>query len=304
MKARSQQEQTLDEKSPDSKPGTTPEPPVGLVAGNGEFPLLLLNQLRKQGRSAVVAMISGEAKSEISHQCLAATPVKVGQLGKVVRFFRKHGVRDVVFLGGIRRTALFRTFRPDLLGIKVLSRAISVRDDSILRGVADEFERQGFSVLDPAQFLTESVVQAGEYSGRSLSPQEVEDALIGWEAAKTLGQLDIGQSVVVSDGSVVAVEGIDGTDATIARAGRLLEGSRSKSRVVVKLPKPQQDRRLDLPAVGPGTIDAMRQAGCSALVLEEEGALLLEPTRVSRNAREAGIAVVVFESVRELEALR
>ncbi|MCB0329196.1 MAG: UDP-2,3-diacylglucosamine diphosphatase LpxI [Bdellovibrionales bacterium] len=267
--------------------------PLGLVAGNGQFPLQLVHDAKEQGIETVAALHEGEADSRLKDSVRDWTSVRVGQLGKIIRFFKKHGVQQVVFLGGIRRPSLLQSFRPDLIGLKVITKVKSVQDDRLLRGVAAEFEYQGFQVLDPAALLVSCLVDAEALTKRLLSETERNDALIGWRAARELGLLDIGQSVVVSHGMVVAVEAIEGTDQAIRRAGALMG---KHPGIVVKLPKPQQDRRLDLPAIGPNTIREMMKARCSALVLERRGALLLEPSETVRLADEGRISIMAFES--------
>ncbi|MCI5065990.1 UDP-2,3-diacylglucosamine diphosphatase LpxI [bacterium] len=281
--------------------------PLGLVAGNGQFPVQFLREAQKLGISVVAAVYPGETESEVSQLVSETVSVQVGQLGKMLRFFRRSQVVNVVFLGGIRRGHLIRHFRPDLVAMKVLSRVRSVEDDKILRGVAEEFEQRGFHVLHPGVVMKESVVSRGVLTRRGLRGEEISNAQLGWRAAKGIGALDIGQTVVVARGMVVAVEAIEGTDATILRSGELAwgaeggEGKRRRSSVVVKLPKPQQDRRLDLPAVGPETIQSMKRAGASALVLESGGALLLDPAQVCQAANDHDMALVVLDRDDELE---
>lgn len=272
-------------------------PRVGLVAGNGGFPAELIRSVREKGNSIVAALHCDESDPELEQLVDASIWIRVGQMGKVLRFFKEQGVRDVVFLGGIQRKLLLKNFRPDLVGMKILSRVKSVEDDRILRGVAEEFEREGYRVLDPKSFLSGSTVRKKLLTTRSLSEEETQNAKVGWGVAKRLGEADVGQTVVTARGMVVALEAVEGTDETIRRAGTL---SPHEPCVVVKLPKPQQDRRLDLPAVGPRTIQVMHESNCSALVLERGGALLLQEDSVIELANKHQISIMAFESEDEL----
>lgn len=273
------------------------DPPLGLIAGNGTFPSSFIDGATAKGFSVVVAYHQGEADLEKLRKASASIPVRVGQLGKIMRFFKEHGVMQVFFLGGIRRNTLWKHLRPDLLGFKVALQLPTLRDDGVLRAVAAEFERQGFQVLNPIEFLTPHILQMCTLTSRLLTAEEHTAAMIGWKAAKQLGAEDRGQTVVVRGDQVVARENFLGTDNCIQRSARqrALGGG-----VVVKLPKPQQDRRIDLPAIGPKTIGLMQQTGCSAIVLETEGAILTDKDEIIRLADNFGIAIMAFPSFEHL----
>ncbi|NBW40256.1 LpxI family protein [bacterium] len=275
------------------------EPPLGLIAGNGSFPCLLVDSAVARGFSVVVAYHSGETEPQVLEKATASIPVRVGQLGKISRFFRHHGVQDVVFLGGIRRSALWKHFLPDRLGLKVALQLPSLRDDGILRNVATAFEALGFKVLNPVDFLSDHILSTKLLTNRSLSKSEWKAAMVGWEAAKKLGAADKGQTVVVKDHLVVAQENFLGTDSCIRRSKKYLS---TGGGVVVKLPKPQQDRRVDLPAIGPKTITLMQDSGCSALILEMNGAILSDVQEIKRLANSYGIAIMGFESLDDLSS--
>jgi DUF1009 family protein len=174
--------------------------------------------------------------------------------------------------------------------MRVIARVGSVRDDEILRGIADELAREGMSVIGAEELLADSLPGRGCLTRRGMTGHERRSAELGWHAAAVVGTLDIGQTVCVKDGVVVAVEGIEGTDATIERAGRLA----GAGVVVVKRAKPQQDLRLDLPAVGEGTITALRSARAAGIVLEERRALLLKPDAIVHAANTAGVFIEVW----------
>lgn len=265
--------------------------PFGMVAGNGAFPLEVARALKSQGISVYAVAYRGETDPQIEGVVERCEWMAVGQLKRLTSFFVENGVSQVTFVGGISRSGLLKTFRPDVAAIALLARVRSVADDVVLRAVAGELEVKGIAVLAPHAVIPECVPQAGQLTSRALSPSELADARIGWQAAKAIGQAEIGQTVVVCREMVVAVEAIEGTDATIKRAGEIA----GKGCVVVKVSKPQQDLRLDLPAVGEETIHVMQSVGASALVLEAGRAMILGPQAVVYAANQAGIAIAVFE---------
>lgn len=270
--------------------------PIGLVAGNGRFPIEFARSAQKQGLKVVALAHYGETDPDLENHVDECLWIKVGQLGSIIRTFKNRGVNQASFVGGIRKIKLFGGVRFDLKGIALLSRLRTAQDDVVLRGVAEELERSGIEIFSPSLLLAESVPIAGVLTARTLTPAECEDARLGWGAARALGRLDIGQTVVVNQRVVVAVEAVEGTDSAIARAGELS----GRGGVVVKLAKPQQDLRLDLPAVGAGTIRSMAKAGATALVLEEERALMLDPPGIVAEANSSDIAIVVVRDIEDL----
>lgn len=270
---------------------------LGIVAGNGVYPLLLAARARELGMQVIVAAHRGETAERIAELADVVQWVRVGQLGKIIRTFKRHGVTDVVFAGGIRRVQLFSGFRPDLRAIKVIARARSIHDDGILRATAEEFEHEGIAVRAGTDYLTECLARDGMISARSLSPAEQRDAKLAWQAAKAIGKLDIGQAAAAYDGIVIALEAVEGTDAMIERAGALIAGRANRKAhegaVLVKTFKPQQDPRLDVPAVGNTTLERLYAAGFSALVLEADRAMILDPSSFFAFADSKGIAIAV-----------
>jgi len=261
--------------------------PLGLIAGNGIFPLEFARSARARGLEVVAVAHRGETSPELEGLVSSCTWVRVGQLGKVISVLRRSGVRQAAFAGGITRVRLFDGVKLDLRGLALVARVRSIRDDVILRGIAGELEQSGIAVFSASVLLERSVPSAGLLTRRALTAEERRSALIGWEAARLTGSLDIGQAVVVKDGVVVAIEAVEGTDRAIRRAGELA----GSGCVVVKVCKPQQDLRLDLPTIGCGTIESMRTAGASALVVEAGRTLLLEPDETVRAADGAKISI-------------
>ena len=271
----------------------TPEKALGIVAGSGILPKILADAVIKRGEYRVVAACHrGETNSELEKNLSAARWVKAGQLGTIIKFFRDQGVSEVVFAGGLGRPNLLRGFWPDFTALNVIRRAGGFEDDKLLREVAREFERNGMLVLAPQVVLPELLTPT-DFRVGTLTEQHRTDARLAWKAAQLLGELDVGQTAIAHRGMVVALEGIEGTDRCIVRAGELC----GPGFTVVKCVKPQQDRRLDLPTIGIGTVESLAKAGAGALVIHAGASLLLDPLAVEREARRSGIAIVAIESV-------
>jgi hypothetical protein len=264
---------------------------VGLIAGNGELPLLFVRAAREKGYKVVAVGHVGETSDRLSDMADFFRWVKVGQVGTIISFMRSHGVEAVFFAGGIKRPKLFGGVKLDAVGLKILTRARSVRDDALLREIAIEFERNGLAVKAPTDILQECLASPGVFSTRSLTEQERADAQIGWEVAQALGRLDVGQAVVVHNGLVVALEGIEGTDAMIERAGHLIG---RLGGVLVKTSKPIQDLRFDLPTIGEGTVENLKKAGLTALIIEAGKSIVIHPVAVAASLKSAGLAVEVW----------
>ena len=261
--------------------GPRPPAPVGLIAGSGRLPVLFAQAAGRAGRQLIVVAHEGETDPALP----AAAWVKLGQLGRIVEVLRQAGVTEAVFCGGIRKPRLFDV-RPDWLGLKALARMRSFGDDAALRAIALALEEEGVRIVSPLPFVPELLASLGALGKRRLTDEQRADAEVGLAAARALGGADIGQTVVVKRGVVLAVEAVEGTDACIARGGALGKGA-----VVVKARKPQQDDRFDAPAVGPRTVAALLAAGCSALAIEAGAALVLDRAEMAAAADRAGLAV-------------
>lgn len=261
---------------------------LGLIAGNGKFPLIFAEQARKQGISLVTVAHRGETLEEIEKAADEVQWVYVGELGKIIRIFQRAGIQEAVMAGGIRKLRVFRNFRPDLRGAAFLARMKSREDDQVLRGIASEFDKEGIRILESTLFLSEIIPREGALTRRSPSRQQWEDIHLGFRVGKELGGLGVGQMVVVKEGVVLAVEAAEGTDAAIRRGGDLGRDGV----VAVKVSKPQQDLRFDLPAVGRETISALKGAGGAVLAVEAGRTVLLEKEKLLDDAERAGIIVV------------
>ena len=261
---------------------------LGLIAGNGTFPLLFAEEARRGGYSVVAVAHHGETNQAIERAADEVTWVYVGQLGKIIRTFQGSGVTEAVMAGGIRKVTLFGNFRPDLRGARFLARLKSREDDMLLRGIADELAADGIQILPSTLCLPRIISTEGVLTKRAPRRREWDDIRLGFKIAKEVGRLGIGQTVVVKNQVVVAVEAVEGTDAAIQRAGALAQSGC----VVVKVSKPQQDLRFDVPAVGVDTIERLHEAGAAVLAVETGRTILLEKDALLRQANSYGIAVV------------
>jgi len=260
---------------------------IGLIAGNGIFPIEFAKAARKKGLEVIAVAHEGETLPELAQWADALFWIKVGQLGKLIKIFKEQGVRDVLMAGGIRKTHLFSA-RPDLRGAAFLARMIYKKDDSLLRGVAEELESEGITVRESTLYLESILAPAGVLTRRKPSKEELKDIEFGWQMAKEIGRLDIGQTVLVKDQAVLAVEAIEGTDEAIRRGGKLCGGGA----VVVKICKPQQDLRFDLPAAGAQTIATMQEVKAACLAVEAGKTIILDRESVIAEANKAGIVIV------------
>ena len=264
---------------------------LGLIAGNGKFPVIFAREAKRAGYALVAVAHHGETLAEIGDAADDVTWVYVGQLGKIIRTLRRAGVTEAVMAGGIRKVKLFGNFRPDARGARFLARVKRRDDDALLRGVADELAREGIKILESTFCLSQIMPGAGVLTQRVPSAAHWEDIRFGFRVAKEIGRMGIGQTVAVKNGVVVAVEALEGTDQAIERAGKLAKSGC----VVVKVSKPQQDLRFDVPAVGVETIINLHQARGAVLAVEASKTILLEKELLLRRAEECGISVVAFE---------
>lgn len=270
---------------------------IGIIAGQGRFPHMFATAARKDGCEVVIVAHKGQSLPDLVEHADRLFWVKLGQLGKIIKIFQEQGVAEVAFLGAITKTNMFRDVLPDLRGLSLWNRIKKKHDDGILRAVADELEREGIRVVESTRYLGELFFPKGILSRKRPSPEQMDDVRFGWQMAKAIGRLDIGQCVVVRDRAVVAVEAMEGTNATIKRGGAL---AREKA-VVVKVKKPQQDVRFDLPAIGVETIAAMQEVRAAVLAVEAGQSLLFDQESTIRRADEAGIVLMGLEETQSGE---
>ena len=271
-----------------SPPHVTAGERIGLIAGNGRFPIIFADNARKLGYHVSAVAHEGETEPELADHVDRIHWIKIGQLNKLIKAFKEDGVHQAVMLGGIKKTHVFTTLRPDFRTLAMATRLALWKDDDILREFAKELEREGIVICESTFGLEGILVEEGTLTARAPSEKEWEDIRYGWEVAHDIGRLDIGQCVVIKDRVVVAVEAVEGTDGAIKRGGDLAKGGA----VVVKRSKPQQDLRFDLPAVGPRTIEVMASVKASVLAIEAGRTILLDREIMLEKARSARIAIV------------
>jgi hypothetical protein len=261
-----------------------------LIAGNSRFPLVFAQAARAQGMSLVAVAHQGETPPELASQVSDLTWVRVGELGKIITTFQAAGVTQAVMAGGISKSGALTNLHPDERGLAFISRLPSFQDDVILRGIARELESEGITIVESTRFLSSLLPGAGILTTRQPTAQHWQDIYFGFAAARDIGRWDIGQSVVVKRRAVIAIEGIEGTNAAIRRGGEL-GGAGS---IVVKVSKPQQDIRFDVPTVGPDTITTMQEVKAEVLALEAGKTLIIDKEEVLQHANACGISIVAL----------
>ncbi|MBZ5651516.1 MAG: UDP-2,3-diacylglucosamine diphosphatase LpxI [Acidobacteriia bacterium] len=272
---------------------------IGLIAGNGTFPLLVLDAARAQGFDVIVAAIKEEAFPEIEqHGAAAVHWLSLGELSRLIETFQREGVRRAIMAGQVKHKQIFSSIRADWKLAKLLLSLGTRNTDSLLGAVAQTLAEEGITLENSTSFLEPLLARAGVLTKRPPTPQEKKNIEYGRAVARHLAQYDIGQTVVVAESACVAVEAMEGTDAAIARAGeimRSLGGEAStlgRGLTVVKIAKPNQDMRFDVPVVGLKTIEVMRQAGATCLALDAGKCLLLEGNAIIAAADAVEITIV------------
>ena len=244
---------------------------IGIIAGQGIFPATFVQAARQRGVRVVMAAFKGETESEVEAEVDVLEWFRVGQLVKMIKFFQGEGVEECVMVGRISPSRLY-DLRPDLRLITLLARLKERNAESLFGAIATELGKEGITVLPSTTFLEDCLPGAGPIYGPKLNEAGLEDAAFGMRMAKEVSRLDIGQSVVVREGTVLAVEAFEGTNKCVQRGGELGKGKHVK---LVKVSKPDQDLRFDVPVVGPHTIKACREAGVSAVIIEARQTLVL-----------------------------
>lgn len=272
---------------------------IGLIAGNGSFPLLVLDAARAQGFDVIVAALKEEASPEIDqHGAIAVHWLSLGELSRLIETFQREGVHRAVMAGQVKHKQIFSSIRPDWKLAKLLLSLGTRNTDSLLGAVAKTLAEEGITLENSTSFLEPLLAKTGVLTQRGPTPQEKKDIEYGRTVARYLAQYDIGQTVVVAESACVAVEAMEGTDATIRRAGeimRSLAGDAStlgRELTVVKIAKPNQDMRFDVPVIGVKTIEVMRQAGATCLALDAGKCLLLDGNAIIVAAESVGITIV------------
>jgi DUF1009 family protein len=269
--------------------------PIGLVAGSGRFPLLVAEEAKRRGVPVVALGIPGVTDEALARLVDTLTWFKLGQIDAPIKTLKDAGVRKVVMAGKVQHVSLFGGVMPDWRAAKVLLGLKDKRTDTVLKAVVDEFAKDGLEFVSSAIYLEHLLASNGALTKRTFKKEEAADAALGWRAAKAVAGFDIGQTVVVQGGAIVAVEGMEGTDACVKRAAELARSQgREPSLVVVKVAKPRQDFRFDLPVVGLDSLVNFKAAGVKALALEAGSTLIFDRARFAADADAAGIAVAGF----------
>lgn len=272
--------------------------PLGLVAGEGEFPLLVARGARAAGRRVCVVALRGCADPRLQSLSDRFCWRGIVQLGRWMAAFRRAGCREVILAGRVRKSTMFAGPRwrqwlqyvPDLTSIRVwYFHTRDKRNDTLLRAVADEMRRKGLTLIDSTRYCPEALAEEGVLTPFAPPPRVLEDIAFAWPIARQIGALDIGQSVAVKEKEIIAVEAIEGTDRLIRRAGELCPQG---GWTLVKVAKPDQDMRFDVPTIGPNTIENLKSAGAAALCIEAGRTLVLERDRTLELAARLRISVI------------
>ena len=264
---------------------------IGLIAGNGKFPLIFAQEAKRVGAEVVALAIKKETNPSLENLVDRIHWVNVGQLGDLIEICKKEGITRAVMAGQVRHTRLFGQVRLDARAMALLAGVKDKKANSLLGAVADELLREGIELIDSATYLSHLLPSPGILTRRKPTQKEWRDIEFGHKMAKEIAGLDIGQTVVVKDQAVLAVEGMDGTDRTIKRGGKLGRGDV----VVVKVSKPHQDRRFDLPIIGERTIEVLKQVKAKVLAFSARSTILLDREKVIKSANQNGISLVAVK---------
>ena len=260
----------------------------GLIAGNGKFPFMVVEGARQAGARMVVAAIREETDPAIEQLADRVEWVGIGQLGRMIRFFKDEGVKKAIMAGQVKHVQIFSRAVPDARMLKVLLRLPRRNTDSLIGAIATELQSEGIELINSTYFLQQHLPQTGTLTRRQPDKHEREDIEYGLEIAREIAGLDLGQTIVVRGKACVAIEAMEGTDETIRRAGRLVK----KRLTVVKLAKPNQDMRFDVPVVGVPTIETMHESGATCLCLTAGKTLMFDREEMIRLANDRKIAIV------------
>jgi DUF1009 family protein len=276
---------------------------LGLIAGNGNFPLLLLDAALAQGAQVIVAAIKEETSPLIEQRgAIAVHWLSLGELGKLIETFKREGVRTAIMAGQVKHKQIFSAIRPDWRLAKVLLSLTTRNTDSLIGAVAKVLADEGIHLISSTSYLEPLLAKPGVLTRRSPTDAEQKNIEYGRDVARRLAQYDIGQTVVIAESACVAVEAMEGTDAAILRAGEIMRSLSddsasdapvlSRSLTVVKVAKPNQDMRFDVPVIGVKTVQTMQRAGASCLAVDAGKCLFLDGGSIVETADKAGISIV------------
>lgn len=264
---------------------------LGLIAGNGSFPLEVAEGARRRGIAIFAVAHLEETSPALEPLCEQLTWIRVGELEKMIAALKRAAVSQVAMAGGVSRARLKDSFAPDRRALAMIARIGKLSDDAVLRAVAGEIESEGIEMIDPVFLLERSLALAGRQAGPEPTAAQLRDLALAFSVARALGRFDIGQAVAVKDGAVAAVEAVEGTDAALRRAAAVA----GRGLVVAKAAKPGQDLRFDRPAIGPDTIALLGETGAAVLGVEAGCTLILERPRTIELAQARAITVWGYE---------
>lgn len=263
---------------------------IGLIAGNGSFPILFAQEAKRQGQSVIAVALKEEADPALENHVDAFTWLSLGQLGKTISYFKEQGVQRAVMAGQVKHTQLFKNIVPDLRAAKILTRVVNKKADTLLSAVTQEFQSEGIEFLSSLTYLERWLCPEGVLTRRKPTAAEREDIDFGLPIARTIAGQDIGQTIVVKDKTIVAVEAMEGTDACISRAGEIA----GPGTVVIKVARPKQDLRFDVPVIGPRTLESLKAARASVLAMEAHKTLFLDKDRLIEEANATELTITGF----------
>lgn len=262
----------------------------GLIAGNGRFPFLVLEGARREGVEMTVAAIKEETDPKIEGLAHKVEWISVGHLNKLIKFFKREGVTHAIMAGQVKHVQIFKlNALPDLRMARMLARLKRRNTDALIGAVAGELESEGIFLIDSTIFLQPMLAREGQITKRALTKRELEDIEYGATVATELGRLDLGQTIVVKNQAVVALEAMEGTDATIRRASELVRG---RALTVIKVAKPSQDLRFDVPVIGLQTIETLRECNVTAMSVTADKTLIFDYDETISAANQARIAII------------
>jgi len=295
--------------SPESEDQRASEPEaIGMLAGWGQFPIVVTRALKKQGFRVVILGLKDHTPPELRELCDVYYEVGLGRMGAAIRYFKRHDVRRATMAGKIHKVILFRRFAwlkhfPDWTCLKTfyphwIAKTKDRKDDTLLSTIADGFFKHGIVFAPATDFAPELLVNFGILAGRRLSKGQQKDIQFGWQLAKEMGRLDVGQTVAVKGQAVLAVEAVEGTDACIARAGQLCPQG---GFTIVKVAKPNQDMRFDVPTIGVDTIKNVAKAGGRVLAIQADRTIVLDRDELASCARKLGVSVVAIHTAEDTD---
>lgn len=263
--------------------------PIGLVAGSGELPLILARTIKEQGYDLVIVALESFASEDLKQFAYSFKFISIGRIGEIISFLKKNGVKELILTGKVPKRTMYEldNVKPDLRALKMLFSAKLRGDHEILQIVENELNKEGIRIVDIGYFCPDFLTPEGALTTKKPTKEQWEDINYGFKIAKKIGELDIGQTIVVKDKSVIAIESIEGTDETILRAGKYVENS-----IVIKVSKPQQNLKLDPPAIGVDTIINMKNAKAKVLAIEADKSIIIKRQEVIEKANEHDIIIV------------